>query len=156
MSEDIDFAKDLIKGKIAEHIFELMFRSVGKYDVIPFGYEYSQPQLAQHIHLLKEKKLLDTLTNSPDFLLITSDKTQAYFVEVKFRSTFDLLEIKNLASELVQKWDPAFLFVATPQGFYYSSCHNIINNGDIDKLEERFVSLDIQDKYLQLLKEFEK
>src|SRR6266403_1033869 len=139
MSDKIDFARNVIKGKIAEQVFEFMFRSVDQYDVIPFGYEYSQPQLAQHINLLKEKNLLDTLRNTPDFLLISKDKSQAYYVEVKYRKILDDEEVKTLAQNLVNKWNHAFLFIATPEGFYSSACHDILNKGKIDKLQEWIV-----------------
>jgi len=46
MDKNIDFSRDLIKGRIAEVIFEQMFREQGQYTVIPFGYEQTVPTLA--------------------------------------------------------------------------------------------------------------
>jgi len=48
IKENIKFAKNLIKGKIAEIIFEQMIRDEERYTVIPFGYEHTVPTLAQY------------------------------------------------------------------------------------------------------------
>ncbi len=48
MRNEIEFSKDLIKGKVAEVIFEQMFREEEKFTVIPFGYEHTMPTLAQY------------------------------------------------------------------------------------------------------------
>ena len=45
--ENIKFTKNLVKGKIAETIFAQMFREVGDYTVIEFGYEKIIPELIQ-------------------------------------------------------------------------------------------------------------
>ncbi len=42
------FSHDLIKGKVAELIFALMFRDVGKFTILRFAYEYTLPELAQY------------------------------------------------------------------------------------------------------------
>lgn len=157
MHDEMDFPRNIIKGKIAEVVFEFMFRSAGQYTVIPFGYEYSQPEIAQNLKLLEDKGFLDTLRSTPDFILISKDKTQVYFVEVKYRNIIDNQEIKKTAQKIVKCWDHSFLFIATPQGFYYEPCHTVIKNeGQIGKLYETHVSKELQDKYLRLLNEFEK
>lgn len=154
---DIEFSRNLIKGKIAELIFELMFKSSGEFTVIPFGYEHSQPELAQYINILKEKEILETLRHTPDFLLISKDRKEVYMVEVKYRNKLDTQEIKQAAENLVKRWNHAYLFIATPRGFYYEPCHSIINNnGVIGELFKSHVSLETQEKYLDLLNEFEK
>jgi hypothetical protein len=63
----LDFARNIIKGKIAEIIFEFMFCSSGQYTVIPFGYEYSQSEIAQNLILLENKGLLETLRSRSMF-----------------------------------------------------------------------------------------
>jgi hypothetical protein len=55
MHDEIYFPRKIIKGKIAEIVFEFMFRSAGEYTVIPFGYEYSHPEIAQTSSFLKRK-----------------------------------------------------------------------------------------------------
>ncbi len=157
MTSEIDFVRKTIKGKIAEQIFEFMFRNAGEYTVIPFGYEYSQPEIAQNLKLLEEKEILSTLRNTPDFILINKAKTEVYFVEVKYMKEKNSKRIKEYAQKIVEKWNHTFLFVATPEGFFYEPCNTIIqNNGEIGELYESHVPKDLQSKYLQLLKDFEK
>ncbi len=43
-----DFVHNLIKGKIAEMIFELMFRECKRFSTFRYGYEYTEEYLAQH------------------------------------------------------------------------------------------------------------
>src|SRR5947208_5473036 len=81
----IAFARRLIKGKIAELLFELMFREMGTSTVIPFGYENTMPQLAQYQHLIEENDNVAPLRNTPDYLLLSEDKTHVMLVDVKYR-----------------------------------------------------------------------
>jgi hypothetical protein len=154
---DTKFSKDLIKGKIAEIIFDQMFREAGEYTIIPFGYENIVPQLSQCKKVSKAQKVIDNIRHSPDFVLISKNKESVFLVEVKFRSRFDKEEIRRLAEEQKQRWHPSWIFVATLNGFYFDSCSNIINkNGEVAKLESWVISADLQSKYLALLKEFER
>ena len=157
MTDEIEFARNTIKGKIAEQIFEFMFRNAGEYTVIPFGYEYSQPELAQNLKLLEKENILDTLRSSPDFILINKSKTEVYFVEVKYMNSKDNQRIKDYAQKTVNKWEHSFMFIATPDGFFYEPCNTIIrNNGEIGELYDSHISKELQIKYLYLLNEFEK
>src|SRR5262249_17675797 len=119
MSHDpIDFARQLIKGRIAEVIFERMIRDEGRYTVIPFGYEQTVPTLAQYQHLAQIRQVMDNISDAPDFVLVSDDKTSVYLVEVKYRSAMHTDDIQGIASALLKRWDPSWLFVATPDGFY--------------------------------------
>lgn len=78
-------------------------------------------------------------------------------MEVKYRRKFDKKEIKNLAEEQKYRWHPSWIFIATLDGFYFDSCSDIIkNNGEVSVLKNGWIGKDLQDKYLGLLKEFEK
>jgi len=157
MPDEIEFARNTIKGKIAEQIFEFMFRNTGEYTVIPFGYEYSQPELSQSLKLLEKEDILDTLRSSPDFILINKSKTEVYFVEVKYMNIKDNQLIKDYAQKTVNKWEHSFMFIATPEGFFYEPCNTVIrNNGEIGKLYDSHIPKEIQTQYLHLLTEFEK
>ncbi|MDE2096048.1 MAG: hypothetical protein KGL39_02265 [Patescibacteria group bacterium] len=46
LDKEISFFRDLLKGKIAEVIFEQMFRDCGKFTILPFGYEKTVPEVA--------------------------------------------------------------------------------------------------------------
>lgn len=154
--ENKDFTKELIKGRIAETIFEQMFRGSGRFTILKFGYENTSPELAQYQHLLKNNKILDKVRHAPDFLLITQDKTEAYFIEVKFRSTINHLQISETANQVLEQANPSWLFIATPKGFYFDPCNTIINNkGNINKLSESWIPFPIQKEYLALLNMFE-
>jgi len=154
---DVDFSKDLIKGKIAEIIFQQMFCEAGKYTIIPFGYESIMPQLTQCEKFSKAQKVIDNIRHSPDFVLISQSKESVYLVEVKYRSKLNKESIKNDANKQINRWHPSWIFVATLDGFYFDNCSKIIkNNGEVAKLENWVIAKDIQNKYLDLLKEFER
>lgn len=52
----LEFARELIKGRIAETVFEQMIKHEERFTVIPFGYEHTMPLLAQHQHHVQLKK----------------------------------------------------------------------------------------------------
>jgi len=153
------FSHDLIKGKIAELIFELMFRDVGRFTVLRFGYEYTLPELAQYQHLVEVKRVLDNIRNAPDFVIIQKNgdgKLNVFTVEVKYRSHLNPVEIKEIAASTLKTWNPSWLFVATPEGFFFSPCSSVVNNdGQIAPLADNWVDQKIKAKYLELLRDFE-
>ena len=129
---DTNFSKKLIKGKIAEIIFDQMFRETEKYTIIPFGYESIMPELSQCKKLSKAQKVIDTIRHSPDFVLISQSKESVYLVEVKYNSKFDKKRNKDLAIDQDKRWHPSWIFIATLGGFYFDSCSKIIkNNGEV-------------------------
>lgn len=158
MESSVKFARELAKGRIAETIFEFMFRDTNKFTVLRFGYEYTQPILAQYRNGLKSTglKVLHDLENAPDFALLTENKQQLYLIEVKYRHVLDNEKILKIAKETVARWGHAYLFIASPDEFFFDPCNNIINEaGHISILDERWVSMELKNKYLSLLKEFE-
>lgn len=44
-SKEITFARNLVKGKVAETVFAQMLRSTGAFTVLEFGYEKIIPEL---------------------------------------------------------------------------------------------------------------
>lgn len=153
--QTIEFTRNLIKGKIAETIFEQMIREVGKYTVIPFGYEHTVPTLAQYQHIAKVKQVMENIKDAPDFALVSEDKTEIYLVEVKFNNTFNNINNVQHAKGLLERWDPSWLFVATPFSFYCAPCSMVVtDNGHMSKLSESWVPLATQQHYLNLLSEF--
>ena len=152
-----DFSKNLIKGKIAQIIFEQMFREQGEYTVIPFGYENILPEIfPQKNNYEGAKRAIDNIRNAPDYTLISARKEKVFLVEVKYRRELNIEEIRNIAIKQIERWSPSFIFVATQGGFYFDLCTNIINKTWITKLSDRMVSRELQNKYLELLVEFEK
>ena len=153
----ITFSRDLIKGKITEVIFEQMIRDEGKYTVIPFGYEHTMPTLAQYREKLAEvSKIIESISDAPDFALISEDKTKLFLVEVKYQSRLDIDILKSYAQKLAERWECPWLFVATSEGFYCGMCDWILKENRINDLSDNWVAKEQQKKYLDLLNEFER
>lgn len=150
-----EFVSRLIRGKAVECIFEQMFRESGKFTVIPFGYEVTVPEIAQYQYQLKEPRVLDTIRNSPDFILITENRDQDYFVEVKYLDTRNNQDIEKIADSLVKRWNPSYLFIASPDGFFFESAHIIVSlKGKITPLQDNWISALLRKKYLDILNHF--
>lgn len=149
------FEHELIKGRIAETIFELMFRDTDKFTVLHFGYESTVPTLAQYRNTVVMKKVLNQVDKSPDFILMTENKEQVYFVEVKYRASPDKKELLETTLEISKRWELCHLFLVTKEGFFFSPINTIINkNGELEKLSVKWVPQNIQEKYLELSKDF--
>jgi hypothetical protein len=161
MRQHNHFAENLIKGKIAETVFELMFREATSFDVYPLGYERSIPILRQfrdHHSATQDapvSAVIENLSDTPDFLLTLPDKTQVYLVEVKYRRELKVSEIVRIAATLHARWHPATLFLATLSGFFYDACEAIVRHGEILPLADNLISHDTQAYYLSLLRRFE-
>lgn len=153
---DIDFSRKLIKGKIAEVVFEQMIREEKKYTVIPFGYEHTMPTLAQYRHLAQIKSAIDNISDAPDFVLISEDKSKIYLVEVKYQDKLNIEKLKEYSLKLLERWEFPWIFVATPDGFRCGLCKTIVDEGYINELTDNWVAKDRQGEYLKLLNEFEK
>ncbi|RMD58780.1 hypothetical protein D6821_02755 [Candidatus Parcubacteria bacterium] len=152
----IKFAREIIRGRIAEVIFEQMFKEEGSSTVIPFGYESTMPVMAQLRNAKTPQRIKSLVKGAPDFALIGPGGRGVFLVEVKYRSTYSKSEIKKIAQRQLKNWSPSFLFIATPQGFYLSSCSEIVSRGgEIAPLPTNLISQELQEKYLKLLKEFE-
>ena len=99
-----NFSHNLIKGKIAETVFEQMFRSMGKFTVIPFGYESTLPEIAQNSHRVEYQFVLEQIRTAPDFAIVSHDQTEVFLVEVKYFNTHTDQEIKTVAEKIHRKW----------------------------------------------------
>jgi hypothetical protein len=156
---DAEFVKDLIKGKIAEIIFEQMFRESGNFTILHAGYEYTLPELAQYQHLTEVKAVIENIKNAPDFVLISQDKKEVYLVEVKYRKNRYPDKIKEIAEKTLEIWNPSWLFIASPDGFFFEPCNTVArNNGEIGPLYDggKWVEPGVQAEYLRLLNQFER
>ena len=156
MSNNADFAENLVKGKIAETIFALMFRESANFTVLEFGYEKVIPQLIGFNQYEKDETV-EIIRTAPDFAIISHGVTkQVRLVEVKYRAHLNYSEILQTAERMHKSWNPSYLFIASKDGFYFDEITNIINkDGNISPLHESQISTSLQEKYLQLVKEFE-
>lgn len=150
---NINYLKNLVKGKIVELLFEEMFQELNEFTVIPTGYEYTHPELAQYQDILQIKDVIENIRSAPDFVLISKDKSKVYLVEVKYRKHLhEYVELFEDSKKIRDHWNHAYLFVATQDGFFFNPCNTILNNKKIDELT--WVRKDIQEKYLNILREY--
>ncbi|MEI6850945.1 MAG: hypothetical protein WCK26_03185 [Candidatus Saccharibacteria bacterium] len=155
MDKKLTFARNLVKGKIAETIFAQMLRETDKYTVLEFGYEKLVPELVQQGYN-ENFGLIETLRSSPDFAVINNTKKEVRLIEVKYMHSISKDYVLKAATRMHASWNPSYLFVATLDGFYFNEINRIIDNqGEINPLRNTFVPYEIQAKYLQILINFE-
>lgn len=153
---NIGFTRNLIKGKIAEIIFERMLREAGIFTIMHFGYEYILPELASGSSFDKESETMKAIRRAPDFAIINNETKQVHLIEVKYRSIKKDLDILKIAKQMGEAWNPSYIFLATKEGFYFDSIKDVIeDNGDIKKLNHKNIPVSLQQKYLRLLNEME-
>lgn len=151
----IEFSEQLIKGKISEMIFSQMFRDSKNFTVIPFGYETTFPEIAQYAYLAEDKVVLETIRNTPDFAIVSHDKREVYLIEVKYRTFLTEQHVLDIAEKIHERWKSVQLFIATPGGFYFGCCADIIlDKGKIPHLDTSWVNDITQKEYTKLLMNF--
>src|SRR2546423_1713308 len=148
LKDNIDFTKSLIKGEIAQAIFEQMFIEMDTSIIIPFGYEYTATVLHQFQRGMDEqdRKDLKNVRNIPDFLLVSQQKKNAILVEVKYRRKKDIETVKKIAHEVYNRWPSTWLFLATLEGFYFGKCTDIKETGQVDPLSSKLIPQDRQEQ----------
>lgn len=152
---NIDFTRNLVKGRIAETIFAQMLRDTENFTVIEFGYEKLIPELLQHGHD-HDNPVIETLRVAPDFAVINQVTKEVRLIEVKYRRVINNLEILECAKKMHASWNPSYLFVASLDGFYFDEVNKIVmNNGHITPLTHPQISNELQQKYLKILVDFE-
>lgn len=153
---NISFARNLVKGKIAETIFAQMHREAGEYTVLEFGYEKIIPELIQQGY--KENNgMIETLRTAPDFAVIDQRTKKVKLIEVKYMRSLNANYVLKDAERMSQSWNPSYLFVASFDGFYFDEINKIKNNlGEISRLRYSQIAEDLQKQYLQILIDFEK
>ena len=154
-SKNIHFARNLVKGKIAETIFAQMLRETGQFTVLEFGYEKIIPDLVGQGYE-ENGGLVETLRTAPDFAVINHATHEVRLIEVKYQRVIDAAYVLRDAKRMHKSWNPSYLFIATLEGFYFDEINKIIsNNGAITPLDHPQVSQELQANYLKILKDFE-
>lgn len=155
--KNINYSRKLLKGKIGEFIFERMFLDSKKFSVIPLGYEKTVSVLAQSNNTYKERKIMKCISTVPDYALIPKEREGIYLVEVKYRKNVRKEKLKRAAEIIYERDKAVWLFVASPNGFFFSTCKHVVeHSGEIEALSEDWIELNLQNEYLDLLKEFVK
>ena len=153
---NVSFARNLVKGKIAETIFAQMLRETNQFTVLEFGYEKLVPELVQQGYN-ENYGLVETLRSAPDFAVINKTKKEVRLIEVKFQKELNKPYTLKAATRMHESWNPSYLFIATLDGFYFDEISKIIErNGDIRPLKHPFIPDQVQEKYLQILRDFER
>lgn len=155
LMNNISFARNLVKGKIAETIFAQMLRETNQFTVLEFGYEKLVPELVMQGYN-ENYGLVETLRSSPDFAVINKTKKEVRLIEVKYMQHLNHTFALKAAKRMHASWNPSYLFIATLDGFYFNSIEKIIDNeGRVVQLRHPFMSEEIQDRYLKILRDFE-
>ena len=56
---------------------------------------------------------------------------------------------------MYESWKPSYLFLATPEGFFFDKAGDIVkNNGEISPFVHSKIPKELQDKYIALLNNF--
>jgi hypothetical protein len=78
-NNEITFARNLVKGKIAETVFAQMLRSTGQFTVLEFGYEKIILELIgrgkEH-----DNEMVETLRTAPDFAVINNKSKEVHLI----------------------------------------------------------------------------
>lgn len=152
---DISFARNLVKGKIAETVFAQMLRSTSSFTVLEFGYEKIIPELVGR-GKGGDNEMVETLRTAPDFAVINNITKEVQLIEVKYRARFTKLNVLDIAERMSRNWNPSYLFLASEEGFYFGEVKSLVENGgDIKRLDHPQIPISSQDEFLKILNEFE-
>lgn len=149
------FTHELIKGKIAELIFEQMIHNTNGYTILEFGYEKVVRQLAKERKHEQAKATIEIVSSAPDFAIINEDTHDINLIEVKYMHHPTKSRVLSAATHIKKSWKKSCLFVASPSGFYFDTVDDIITNkGAISHFRHANIPEKTQAKYLALLNEF--
>jgi len=153
--DPIYFSTQLIKGRIAETLFEQMLRDAGGFTILAFGYESVLPELAHRQHDLQTEETMEIIRRAPDFAVINNKNHEVHLIEVKYMMHITQNKVLNAAKRMYESWKPSYLFVATPSRFYYGKVDEIVKKkGVIKPLGTSQISKKIQDNYINILNKF--
>ncbi len=152
---NLEFARNLVKGKIAETVFAQMLRETKTFTVLEFGYEKIIPELVQHGYP-EDNGVIETLRSAPDFAVINQETKKVHLIEVKYLRRMNSKFTLSYGKRMAKSWNPSYLFVATLEGFYFGEVNSIVENkGEMEPLRHSQISDDLQKKYLKILQDFE-
>lgn len=154
-NQDISFARNLVKGKIAETVFAQMLRSTGSFTVLEFGYEKIIPELVGR-GKGGDSEMVETLRTAPDFAVINNATKEVHLIEVKYRARFIKQNVLDIADRMSRNWNPSYLFLASEDGFYFGEVKSLVENGgDIQRLDHPQIPAETQTEFLKILNDFE-
>lgn len=153
--DPIDFSKKLIKGRIAETLFEQMLRDTGCFTILAFGYENILPELVHRQNDIHAQETMEIIRRAPDFAVINNKTHEVHLIEVKYMMNPREDWILRDAERMYKSWKPSHLFLITPEGFFFDKANTIIEKkGFMSRLDHPEIPKELQDKYIKLLNEF--
>ena len=152
---NIDFSRNLVKGRIAEILFEQMLRDTGYFTILAFGYENILPELAHRQNDVHAQETMEIIRRAPDFAVIDNESHEVYLVEVKYMMRPTVEKIIAASKRMFESWKPSYLFLATPDGFFFDKASDILEKkGIISSIDNPKIPKELQDKYREILNEF--
>jgi hypothetical protein len=98
---------------------------------------------------------MEIIRRAPDFAVINNDTHDVYLIEVKYLMRPTASTILTDAKRMFDSWKPSYLFLATPDGFFFDKASEIVKNGGvIQPFTHPQIPSELQSKYTQLLNEF--
>jgi len=155
ITDQINFSRQLIKGRVAEIVFEQLLRDAGCFTVLSFGYENTLPELMHQQRDMNTESTMEIIRHAPDFVVINKETHDVHLIEVKFRRHMTTDGVMKDAERMFEAWKPSYLFIATPEAFYFGKVAEIVKNkGRISPLKHPNIPKALQQKYIDLLNEF--
>lgn len=152
---NIDFSRNLVKGRIAEILFEQILRDTGYFTILAFGYENILPELAHRQNDVHAQETMEIIRRAPDFAVIDNESHEVYLVEVKYMMRPTVEKIIAASKRMFESWKPSYLFLATPEGFFFDKASDILEKkGIISPIDNPKIPKELQDKYREILNEF--
>ena len=152
---NIKFTHELIKGKIAEIIFEQMIHNTKGYTVLEFGYEKVVHQLAKAPKSEDARAMIEIVRKAPDYAIVNEDTHNVTLVEIKYMAKRTNGKVHTIAKEIEKSWRHAALFIATPDGFFFDQADTIIKNkGAITAFSHPKIQTNVIAQYVAMLNEF--
>lgn len=152
--DPISFSRNLAKGRIAETLFEQMLRDAGSFTILAFGYENVLPELANRQHDIQVEETMEIIRRAPDFAVINNKTHEVHLIEVKYMMHPNAQWILRNAQRMYECWRPSYLFLATPEGFYFDKAAEIVKKGGvISKFVHPQIPDELQKRYTDLLNE---
>ena len=126
--DPIYFSHNLVKGRIAETLFEQMLRDAGGFTILAFGYESVLPELAHRQQDVTAEETMEIIRRAPDFAVINNETHEVHLIEVKYMMRPKTEWVFRAAKQMYESWRPSFLFLATPNGFLFDKASAIVKN----------------------------
>jgi hypothetical protein len=106
-------------------------------------------------HGINNEKTMEVIRRAPDFAVINNSTHEVHLIEVKYRHKLNPSEIFTTTSRMLESWKPSYLFIATPDGFYFGKVSDIVEKkGKIPQFSHSQISSALQERYLKLLNTF--